>query len=175
MENLPRIFFCDYRFRFLFLVERGGRENRHVTTFRAIRWQMLWIYRAPDHIQTPWSWTPCWLISALHNVSWREEKRREEKREGREGREGRGHGGQPTVIFRGWAPGERWMLRCVLVKQPTVIFRVSTIKKSGCLDTIPPIMITVLTRYRPIVFEFICSRNDCNFPWRRFFWFYLKP
>ena len=26
---------------------------------------------------------------------------RGEKREGREGREGRGHGGQPTVIFRG--------------------------------------------------------------------------
>ena len=27
--------------------------------------------------------------------------------------------------------------------------------------SIPPKMITVLTRYRPIVFELICSRNDC--------------
>ena len=30
-------------------------------------------------------------------------------------------------------------------------------------------MIAVLTRYRPVVFELICSRNDCNFPRRRFF------
>ena len=36
-------------------------------------------------------------------------------------------------------------------------------------DTIFAKMITVLTRYRPIVFELICSRNACNFPRRRFF------
>ena len=35
--------------------------------------------------------------------------------------------------------------------------------------TIAEEMITVLTRYRPIVFELICSRNDCNFPRRPLF------
>ena len=40
---------------------------------------------------------------------------------------------------------------------------------AGMCSTICAKMITVLTRYRPIVFESICSRNDCNFPRRRFF------
>ena len=35
--------------------------------------------------------------------------------------------------------------------------------------TIPLKIITVLTRYRPIVFELLCCRNDCNFLRRRFF------
>ena len=31
------------------------------------------------------------------------------------------------------------------------------------LNTISAKMITVFARYRPIVFDLICSRNDCNF------------
>ena len=42
-----------------------------------------WTYRAPYHIQTPQSWTPCLLISALYSVCWREGKRREERVEGK--------------------------------------------------------------------------------------------
>ena len=41
--------------------------------------------------------------------------------------------------------------------------------------TISSKMITVLKRYRPIVFELKCSRNDCNFHRRPFFWISLKP
>ena len=37
------------------------------------------------------------------------------------------------------------------------------------LSTIFEKINTVLTRYRHIVFELICSRNDCTFPRRRFF------
>ena len=36
-------------------------------------------------------------------------------------------------------------------------------------------IITVLTRYRPIVLEKIKNCNDCNFPRRRVFGIYLKP
>ena len=39
------------------------------------------------NIRTPQSWTPYWLISALHRVCWPEEKRREERGEGKRGGE----------------------------------------------------------------------------------------
>ena len=66
--------------------EEGGGE---VGTFRAVRWQLLWTYRAPHHIQTPQSWTPCLLISALYSVCWCEGKRREEWVEGKKRRKKR--------------------------------------------------------------------------------------
>ena len=40
---------------------------------------------------------------------------------------------------------------------------------AGMCSTICAKMITALTRYRPIVFELIYSRNDCNFPRGDFF------
>ena len=62
----------------------------HVTTFRAVRWQMLGmeelvlcICRAPYHIRTLQRWTPCWLVGSLHSVWWRQEKREEERKEER--------------------------------------------------------------------------------------------
>ena len=42
--------------------------------------------------------------------------------------------------------------------------RGGNILAAGGNNTIRAEMITVLTRYRPIVFELICRRNDCNFP-----------
>ena len=39
----------------------------------------------------------------------------------------------------------------------------------SCSNTILLQIITVLTRCSSIVFELICSRNACNFTWRRFF------
>ena len=47
---------------------------------------MLCTCRAPYHIQTPRSWTPCWLISASQCLVARREKR-EEKEKREEGRE----------------------------------------------------------------------------------------
>ena len=55
--------------------ERRRGENR-----------LLCTCRAPDHMQTPQSWTSRLLISALHSVCWREGKR-EEKRKKREEKE----------------------------------------------------------------------------------------
>ena len=54
-------------------------------TFHAIRWQLLCTCPAPDHIQTPQSWTPCLLISALYSVCWRERERTRARAGVREG------------------------------------------------------------------------------------------
>ena len=48
--------------------ERRRGENR-----------LLCTCRAPDHMQTPQSWTSRLLISALHSVCWREGKREEKE------------------------------------------------------------------------------------------------
>ena len=53
-------------------VEMRRRENR-----------LLCTCRAPDHMQTPQSWTSRLLISALHSVCWRERKREEKEEEER--------------------------------------------------------------------------------------------
>ena len=52
--------------------ERRRGENR-----------LLCTCRAPDHMQTPQSWTSRLLISALHSVCWREGKREEKDEEER--------------------------------------------------------------------------------------------
>ena len=44
---------------------------------------MLCTCRAPDHMQTPQSWTSRLLISAFHSVCWREGKREEKEEEER--------------------------------------------------------------------------------------------
>ena len=41
---------------------------------------------APDHIQMPRCWPPCWLIGSFQSVWWREEKREEKEEEKREER-----------------------------------------------------------------------------------------
>ena len=49
-------------------MERRRGENR-----------LLCTCRAPDHMQTPQSWTSRLLISALHSVCWREGKKEEKE------------------------------------------------------------------------------------------------
>ena len=56
-------------------MERRRGENRLQCTCRA-----------PDHIQMPRSWPPCWLFGSFHSVWWREGKRRENEEEKREER-----------------------------------------------------------------------------------------
>ena len=38
---------------------------------------------APDHIQMPLCWPPCWLIGSFHSV-WRRDEKREEKEKEKE-------------------------------------------------------------------------------------------
>ena len=58
---------------------------------------------------------------------------------------------------------KKFLMKTVLVNLH-ITFRVTIFDK----------IITVLTRYRPIVFELICSRNACNFTRRLFFRFNIK-
>ena len=55
------------------------------------------------------------------------------------------------------------------VEQLTALFPVEASYFDFVIVTIVFKMVTVLTCYRPIVLELICSRNACNFPPRRFF------
>ena len=48
---------------------------------------MLCTCRAPDHMQTPQSWTSRLLVSALHSVCWREGKREEKEEDKRRRKE----------------------------------------------------------------------------------------
>ena len=64
---------------FRFFVRWKGRGREEGGERRRGDNRLLCTCRAPDHMQTPQSWTSRLLISALHSVCWREGKRGEKE------------------------------------------------------------------------------------------------